>query len=275
MQAKELQRYLRSLNEGWMDLQATVDTFKAGNPKTEVAGIAVAWMSTMAALKKALDLGCNVFITHEPTYYNHHDAPDSPLFKLKGTQVKREFVQKSGLVILRCHDLWDQVPEMGIPDSWGAVLGLGDAIGGQGYFRVYDVSGKTAGSVARQVAARTATLGQQAVQLIGNPDREVTRAVIGTGAITPLFTYITEYEADLAVCTDDGFTYWQHGAYALDHDVPVIVVNHAVSEEMGMVNLAQHLAQQFPQIPVHHIPQGCQYSLVLTGFNHSRRKAMY
>ena len=105
-------------------------------------------------------------------------------------------------------------------------------------------------------------MGQQAVQLIGNPEREVTRAVIGTGAITPLFIYITEYQADLAICTDDGFTYWQHGAYALDNDIPVIVVNHAVSEEMGMANLAQHLMQQFPDIPVHHIPQGCQYSLV-------------
>ncbi len=262
MQAKELQRYLRSLNGGWMDLDKTVDTFKAGNPGTEVLGIAVAWMSTIEVLQKAIDLGCNVFVTHEPTYYNHHDAPDSPMFKLNGTQTKRDFIQKSGLVIIRCHDLWDQVPVIGIPDSWGEALGLGEVIAGNGYFRVYDVSAKTAGSIAQQVAAQTHSLGQHAVQLIGNPDRKVSRAVIGTGAITPLFHYITEYEADLAICTDDGFTYWQHGAYAMDHDVPVIIVNHAVSEEMGMVNLAQHLAQQFPDIAVHHIPQGCMYTLV-------------
>ena len=83
MQAKDLQRYLRSLNGGWMDLDNTVDTFKAGDPEAEISGIAVAWMSTSEALQKAIDLGCNVFITHEPTYYNHHDAPDSPIFKLE------------------------------------------------------------------------------------------------------------------------------------------------------------------------------------------------
>ena len=80
MQAKTLQRYLRSLNGGWMDLDSTVDTIKAGSPDLEVSGIAVAWMSTMSALQEAHSLGCNVFITHEPTYYNHFDAVDSPLF---------------------------------------------------------------------------------------------------------------------------------------------------------------------------------------------------
>lgn len=262
MLAKTLQRYLRSLNGGWMDLDNTVDTIKAGSPDLEISGIAVAWMSTLAALRTAHSLDCNVFITHEPTYYNHLDAADSALFQLKGAQEKRDYIQRLGLVIIRCHDLWDQVPAIGIPDSWGAVLELGDIIGGSGYYRVYDVSGRTAGHIARQVAAKTAPFGQPGVQLIGDPHQSVERAVIGTGAITPLFLFLTEYQADLAICTDDGFTYWQHGAYARDHKIPVIIVNHAVSEEMGMINLAHHLSQQFPDIPVHHIPQGCDYTLV-------------
>lgn len=262
MQAKELQRYLRSLNGGWMDLDNTVDTFKAGSPDTEIKGVAVGWMSTSEALQKAVNLGCNVFITHEPTYYNHRDAADSPVFELEGARLKREWIKQSGLIIIRCHDLWDQVPDVGIPDSWGALLKLGEVIDGNGYYRVYDVRGQTAGSIAQRVAVATTGFGQQAVQLIGHRDRKVTRAVIGTGAITPLFTYIVDYDADLAICTDDGFTYWQHGAYALDNDIPVILVNHATSEEIGMINLAQHLASQFPELPVHHIPQGCMYSLI-------------
>ena len=245
-----------------MDLDHTVDTFKSGDPDSEIKGIAVAWMSTLKAIQKAIDLECNVLITHEPTYYNHHDAPDSPIFTFEGARDKRDFIDRSGMVIIRCHDLWDQVPEMGIPASWGTHLQLGYLIGGRGYYRVYDVSGKTAGDVAQLVAAKTRQFGQPAVQLIGNPDRPVNRAVIGTGAITPFFTYITEYNADLAICSDDGFTYWQHGAFALDHDVPVILVNHAVSEEMGMINLTKHLAEHFPDISIYHIPQGCQYSLV-------------
>ena len=269
MRASELQSHLRSLNGGWMDLENTVDTYKSGDPEAEVTGIAVSWMSTTEALKQALAAGCSVFITHEPTYYNHHDDPESPVFQLAGARDKRDFIETSGIVIIRCHDLWDQVPEMGIPDAWGAALGLGQAVGGEGYYRVYDVSGRAAGDVARQVAARSRPFGQEAVQLIGDPVAQVTRVAIGTGAITPLFGYIHDfgqvYGVDLAICTDDGFTYWREGAYAIDVGLPVIVVNHATSEEPGMMCLAEHLGARYPDVPVHFIARGCLYHLVTGG----------
>jgi putative NIF3 family GTP cyclohydrolase 1 type 2 len=266
MRAKELQAHLRSLNGGWMDPEHTVDTFKSGDPEAEVTGIAVAWMSTRRALEQARALGCNVFVTHEPTYYTHQDDPTHPFSQLPAAREKRAFIEQNGLVVLRCHDLWDQVPGMGIPDTWGSALGLGTPLGGTGYYRVYDVSGRTAGDVARQVALRTSFIGQEAVQLIGDPDTPVSRVAIGTGAITPLFGYIADfgeaYGLDLAICTDDGITYWREGAYALDAGLPVIVVNHATSEEAGMGALADHLQAQFPQVSVHFIREGCMYHLI-------------
>ncbi len=262
MLAKDLQTYLRSLNGGWMDLEASVDTFKSGDPETEVLGIAVSWMSTREALTQALELGCNVFVTHEPTFYTHHDDLSSPVFELEGACEKLAFVKASGITVVRCHDLWDQVPEIGIPDAWGEALGLGEAVDGTGYYRVYDVAGRTAGDVARQVAERTRPFGQEAVQLFGDADTPVSRVAIGTGAITPLFSYLHDFRIDLAICTDDGFTAWQHGAYALDAGLPVIVVNHATSEEPGMMRLAEHLQAQFPDTPVHFIPRGCLYRLI-------------
>lgn len=262
MLARDLQAFFRSLDGGWMDLEQTVDTYKSGGPEVEITGIAVSWMSTRAALARAVELGCNVFVTHEPTYYNHYDDPDSSIFELPGARSKRAFVEESGLTILRCHDLWDQVPEVGIPDAWGQALGLGPAIAGEGYYRVYDVAGRTAGDVARQVAVKSAAFGQQGVQFIGDPDQPVSRVAIGTGAITPLFTYVAEFDVDLAICTDDGFTYWQHGAYAMDAGLPVIIVNHATSEEPGMMRLANTIQNQFPFVPVHFIPRGCVYRML-------------
>jgi hypothetical protein len=261
MKASELQSWLRSLNGGWLDPDKTVDTFKAGAPEAPVRGIAVGWMSYRWALEKALALGCNVFITHEPTYYHHHDN-DERVFRLPGVQEKRRFIEESGLVIIRCHDLWDQMPTVGIPDSWGALLGLGEAIDSQGYYRVYDVAGRTAGDVARQVASRTAQLGQEAVQLIGPGEAPVTRAAIGTGAITPFMGFVADYHADLGICTDDGIAYWRDGAFAIDAGIPLIVVHHAVSEEAGMINLAAYLRDHFPDVPVHHIPQRCMFRLI-------------
>jgi len=261
MHARDLQAYLRSLNGGWMDLEKTVDTFKAGDPDTEVRGIAVGWMSYRWALERAVGLGCNVFVTHEPTYYHHRDDQER-FFGLPAAREKRRFIEAHGLVVIRCHDLWDQVPDLGIPDSWGACLGLGQAIGGEGYYRMYDVSGMTAEGLAREIASRTQAYGQEAVQLIGPGERPVRCAAIGTGAITPFLHYLTELDADVGICTDDGIAYWRDGAYAIDAGIPLIVVHHAVSEEAGMISLARHLQSRFPDVPVHHIPQKCMYRLI-------------
>src|SRR5216683_2977586 len=51
--------------------QPTVDTFKAGDPDTQVKGIAVTMMATLDVLERAAAAGQNLIITHEPTFYNH------------------------------------------------------------------------------------------------------------------------------------------------------------------------------------------------------------
>jgi len=102
------------MDGGWVNWGNTVDTFKSGDPTTEVRGVAVGWMGYTWALQRALELDCNMFITHEPTYYNHHNQN---IFRYQGVAAKRK------LIILRCHDLWDQVPGIGIPDSWATQLG--------------------------------------------------------------------------------------------------------------------------------------------------------
>ena len=261
MKARELRQYLQSMDGGWVDWKKTVDTFKSGDPEVEIEGIAVGWMSYTWALEKALALGCNLFVTHEPTYYDHFDK-NQEIFRYESARKKREFIKENGLIVLRCHDLWDQVPGIGIPDSWAKQLGFENPVAGEGYYRVYDVSGRTALDVARQVAARTKELGQEAVQLIGPEEAEVTRVAIGTGAITPFKHYLDAYQVDLAICSDDGFCYWHDGGLAIDMEMPVIVVNHATSENHGLELLADHLSEKFPEMPVHFIPQRCMYRLV-------------
>ncbi len=67
--------------------EETVDTFKSGNPSDQVTGIACTFMATVDVLKKAAENGCNLIITHEPTYYNHLDSRDKlandPVFAAK------------------------------------------------------------------------------------------------------------------------------------------------------------------------------------------------
>jgi hypothetical protein len=264
MKAQDVQDYLRSLNGGWVNVEKTVDQFKTGDPNAEVRGVAVGWMGYTWALRKALELGCNVFVTHEPTFYdNYKDDAKEGIPDMPGARAKWQFVQDSGLVIIRCHDLWDQMPGIGIPASWGEWLGLGQPIaGGDGIFRVYDAGGRTARDVARQVAAKTKAFGQDVVELAGPADRPVNRICIGTGAITPFWRMLKEYDADMAICADDGIWYWRDGGYAIDNDIPLLVVHHHVAEEAGLMNLAKRLMSAFPAVPVHHIPERCMYTTI-------------
>lgn len=261
MIAQDVQDYLQSLACDWIYPENTVDTFKAGDPVTPLRGMAVAWMSYTWAIERALELDCNVFITHEPTYYNHWDNDDD-IFRFRQIRAKRQFIKESGLVIIRCHDLWDQIKDIGIPDSWGRLLQLGQAIDGDAYTRVYEVGPTTAAAIAEHIAGCTAPFGQPGVQLIGRREKIVRRICIGTGAITPYLDCVEKYQVDLAICSDDGIDYWRDGGFAIDMDIPIVVVNHPVSEEIGVMSLAENLSQRFPSIPVHHIRQRCMYELV-------------
>ena len=261
MTAEDVQRFLRSLDGGWVNWDETVDTFKAGDPGGTVTGIAVSWIASIRSLAMAHRLGCNLFITHEPTFY-HHAVQASEIGRTGVVARKRRLIQRTGMTVLRCHDLWDQYPGAGIPDSWARALGFGDPLLSRGYFRLYDASGHTGAGLARHVAERVAAFGQRAVQLVGPPGAKISRLALGMGALTPFMHFVDELQADAAICTDDGFTYWRDGALAMDTRIPVVIVNHAVSEGAGMAGLAELLRGRFPSTSVHFLQNGCMFRLV-------------
>ena len=84
----------------------TVDTFKAGNPDTQVTGIAVTMMATMDVLERASAKGLNFIITHEPTFYAHLDTPEGLPNNDPVWSEKRAFIEKHNLVVWRFHDHW-------------------------------------------------------------------------------------------------------------------------------------------------------------------------
>src|SRR6266478_10183802 len=105
--------------------QETVDTFKAGNPDTEVKGIAVTMMATLDVLQRAAAAGQNLIITHEPTFYNHLDKPVELEQKENDPVLaaKRAFIQEHGLLIWRFHDHWHLRKPDGIEAGMAHALG--------------------------------------------------------------------------------------------------------------------------------------------------------
>jgi hypothetical protein len=104
----------------------TVDTVKAGDPSREVTGIVVAFLATCEVVEKAVQLGANLIIAHEPVFYNNLDATDW-LRKNRVYDAKRDLIEKNRLVIWRFHDYLHSLP----PDS--TLMGLLETLGWEEY----------------------------------------------------------------------------------------------------------------------------------------------
>lgn len=258
--AQDIHEHFRSVGT-WVNWQGgTCDGFKYGDPQTVVRGIAVAWQSTQAALEEAHARGCNLFITHEPTFYSHMDN-DAAALATQPARRKQAFLDETGMVVYRCHDLWDVFPEIGIVDAWGEFLGLGEPVVRSGYYRVYEMPHITAWELARRVAQRVSKLGEQSVQFVGKRWHMVKRLAIGTGAITSV-QQMVDLGADVVLATDDGMSYWRDGSWMVDMDVPLIIANHMTAEIPGLQKLTNYLQEQFPDVPVQFVGPTCSYEIL-------------
>lgn len=230
-----------------------------GNGDQSARAIAVCWASSLEHLRQARKLGCDLLVTHEPLYT--YDPPEE--FAHAAEAEKRRFLNESGMTVYRCHDVWDVMPEVGIPWAWARHLGFdGPPAAEDRFLLAYDLpAGSTVGDMARRVLEATRDLGQEHVGVIGEAGRQVRRIALGTGAITP-FRRMAALDADLLVLTDDGVRTWELGQWARDTGVAALLVNHATAEEPGMRSLAQWLAERV-DVPVHHVPCGCMYRSVL------------
>ena len=259
LRAREAHEHLRSVGT-WVDWEGrTCDGFKYGDPDTEVTGIAVGWQSLQSALEEAQAKGCNLFITHEPTFYNHMDD-DAAAKATEPAQRKMAFLERTGMVVYRCHDVWDIFPELGIVDAWSEFLGLGKPIAQAKYYNLHRVPPTTVWELAQRIAFRLAPLGEQAVQLMGRKWQMVHRLAVGTGAITQVRSMV-ELGADVVLTTDDGTWLWRDGAWIADLGLPMIRVNHMAAEIPGLRKLADYLRGRFPGIPVHFVGPTCSYEI--------------
>ncbi len=261
MKAREVHEFFQSVGT-WMDWTKTVDGFRFGDPETEVTGIAVAWKPYLSDLQRAKELGCNLFVGHESIFREGSMKPgdESPAAEPR-EQPKVQWLRENGMVVYRCHDLWDMYPGLGVMDSWARGLGFeGKPLATLDFCRIEDVSGHTFGSLCAQVAARVKDVGQEAILACGDPNQPVTKLALGAGG--SLLSRVLEMGADVYFSYDDYFRQVREGAFLRDIGVPYMVVNHGALEEWGVRNLGPFLEERLPGVPVHVLRQGCIYRVV-------------
>lgn len=253
-----IQDILNQLMEPIGRLEVTVDTLKSGDPLAEVKGIATTFMATHHVIQQAIDMGVNLLITHEGTFYNHHDHIESlsndPVYR-----EKQKLIDESGIAIFRFHDYWHRY----LPD--GIMAGLIQALGWQSYVTenkpassILTIPAMTVKEIAEYAKSK---LGISFVRVAGDVSMTCSRVGLlagyrGGGAMAiPLF----ENEQLDLIISGEG-PEWETPEYVRDavyqgRKKALIVLGHAESEEPGMEYLADRIQAMFPSIPVHFLKE--------------------
>jgi len=258
MRANDIMRHFQEVGR-WVNWDRTCDQFLHGDPEAEVKGIAAAWIPTNEAIQEASEKGYNLFITHEPAFYPGYEETDTGMQLI---QKKKELLDKLGVTLMRCHDTWDRMPEVGIPDAWATFLGFEtEERPVESFYKICLLESLSVEQTAQLVAEKVRPLGQDTVLIFGDRHRTVTRMAIGTGAITHLPSMYA-LRPDLILATDDGMNFWTGGLWAADLDIPLLIVNHATAEKPGMQAMARYLKGVFPGTPVEYVDVRYPYSSI-------------
>jgi putative NIF3 family GTP cyclohydrolase 1 type 2 len=245
----------------WMNWEQTTDTFKFGNPEKEIKKVAIAWKINMDSIKKAMEMEADLFISHESICVNTPNSEMVPeiKFAMPSELPKFDLMKEADLLVYRCHDLWDSFPEIGIRDTWRKKLKLGDKIIGDKYpYYVTETKPRTVEELAKHILEIIQPLREKGVMISGNRNKTVSKVGTGTGVCSDPFA-LRDLGADVGIMTDDYYRHVRQGIHADELDFPTIIVNHAVAEEWGIMNLSKYIQEQFPTLEVNHIPQYCPY----------------
>lgn len=233
----------------------TVDKFKAGDSTIKVTGITVTMMATLDVLKRAVQLGDNFVITHEPTFYSHRDTLG--VLRSEGDSVlaeKERYISEHRLVVWRFHD----TPHLMKPDMINA--GATRALGWDNYRRsasevTFDLPAQAISMLARDVGRK---LGAEAIRISGDPKGQVSRVVFthGFAGFVANRRAIQSSHPDVVILGEDHE--WETIEYVIDainlgRLKGLIVLGHIASEQAGMEEAARWLRTFVNEVPIHFV----------------------
>jgi len=231
-----------------------------GDPGRGMHGIAVTFMASRAVLERAAAAGADFIITHEPTWWNHHDHTDW----LHGDPVQHDkaaFIEAHGQVLWRLHDH----VHIGWPDM--IAQGVLQALGWQAQAlpdraNIVELPAQPLRAVAAHVRAR---LGAATVRVAGDLDAPVRRLAFLPGACggRRQLDLLRQPDVDAVFCGESAE--WETCEYVRDAVAQgggkgLIIAGHANSEEAGMAHVAGLVRGWIPEVPVVHLPTGDPFS---------------
>jgi putative NIF3 family GTP cyclohydrolase 1 type 2 len=238
--------------------KGTVDTFKAGDPKTPVTGIVTTFADTFDLLQRAAASGKNLIITHEPTFYNHLDETkqlkSDPVF-----QAKIAFIQEHHMVVWRFHDHWHS-PAM---TRDGIMQGMVKALAWEKFQdpdnqALFTFPGTDLAAFASSIKAR---LNIRDMRVVGAPSQRVQHVLFlpGAAGADRQIKALELPNVDVLVVGES--REWETVEYARDavsqhKPKGLIILGHVVSEESGMIYCAEWLMTFVTEVPIEFMAAG-------------------
>lgn len=262
------------------------DGYKYGNPDEECSGVASALVPTVEVIRRAGELGCNLLVVHEPTFYTSPDYPDwRGGFTNQVYEEKKKLLDQYGITIWRDHDHMHAHQ----PDS--IFTGVIKYLGWKKYqvklgcetlfsycFRFEDM---TVGKMADELKEKLKLNG---LRYLGDPGKEI-RTVALVGHLSPnafgtdhqeTEDYYHEYSTDVIRMLENGVDAiipgevidWTVMSYirdavALGKNKAAFNIGHFSMEELGMKYAKDWIEELVDGIvPVHYIPSGDMYQFL-------------
>ncbi|MGH9308669.1 MAG: Nif3-like dinuclear metal center hexameric protein [Vicinamibacterales bacterium] len=248
-------RIKKNVGVPWRDATYR-DTYKFGGPDTVVTGIATTVFVTLDVIQRAAADRLNMIIPHEDTFWNDRDdttvVSRDPLYASKV-----DLLRKHDIVVFRIHDhMHAQRPDFTYVGS-ARDVGLESRYETAPGSHRFVIPETTLGALAADVRRRT---GARALRVVGDPASKVSRIQLGVGYATPP---VNAGEVDVVISgeqqeADGGFDGPEYVLDAMTLGIAKgwIMLGHAISEEAGMLEMAEWIKGFVPEVPVRLIKAG-------------------
>ena len=256
------------------------DEYKSGFEDEECTGVAVALVPTLGVIRRTIEAGCNLLITHEPIFYQTPDFPKwFASFDNHVASEKERLLRENHITVWRDHDhMHAHRPDSifaGVLKYLGWTDYLCEDEGFPEMTYVLDLPQTDATDLSHFLMER---IGMNGVRLIGNPHAKIRRIAL-VGHLYPEAFGKTE-------TTPDGFTEYgteiiglmeHHGvqaiipgeviewtvlsyirdAAAMGEDKAALIIGHFNWEELGMRYARDYIEELvFGACPVKYLPTG-------------------
>jgi putative NIF3 family GTP cyclohydrolase 1 type 2 len=233
--------------------ETAIDDFLYGNPDIELKNTAVTMMATQEVIEKAVRRDCNLIITHEPLFYNHHHRfqhlLNDPVYL-----AKEEYLRDNGLCVFHLHDNLHHARLDYI------AVGMAHKLNWEEYrtdesFKSFRMADVRLGHIFRDIEVK---LEPTAAKYIGDQDVAYENIITSWGfmMMENAAKLVNRYDSCVLIAGETHeweFVEYVHDAHQMGLKKALVMVGHVASEESGVEFFGSYLQEKSPSLSISYI----------------------